>query len=124
MISNGVKISTEDGLARCPACDRPGKYEAGGQTCTESAWVWEEQRLIAVPNRPKSPITEIFQHPSDGYSMANVMYRLCPGDTWYNDSSLASSAYAEAGKAGWSFYGYNDYGQETWAPPNWKESRK
>ena len=46
-----VKISAEDGKAHCPVCGAEGEYQEDGQTCEESVWVWEGDRLVAVPSR-------------------------------------------------------------------------
>jgi hypothetical protein len=51
IMDNEVKIKAEDGKAHCPICGQEGKYKEGGQTCTESIWVWEDDKLVAVPNR-------------------------------------------------------------------------
>lgn len=50
-MENEVKISVEDGKAHCPICGATGEYRQDGQTCTESVWVWEGNRLVAVPSR-------------------------------------------------------------------------
>lgn len=47
---NRVKVVSA-GRAICPICGSPGEYEADGQTCSESEWVWENGNLIAVPAR-------------------------------------------------------------------------
>lgn len=46
-----VKIKAENGRAHCPKCNEVGEYEQDGQSCTESEWVWENGKLIAVPAR-------------------------------------------------------------------------
>jgi len=48
--SNEVKID-HTGKAIYPVCGKAGEYKAGGQACSESEWVWENGRLIAVPKR-------------------------------------------------------------------------
>jgi len=45
-----VKIK-DHGKAECPICGETGEYEEDGQTCSESEWVWEDGKLIAVPSR-------------------------------------------------------------------------
>jgi hypothetical protein len=50
-MSNKVKISRTNGKPHCPACGKAGEYKAGGQTCSESEWVWENGELVAVPKK-------------------------------------------------------------------------
>lgn len=54
--------------------------------------------------------------PIDGYQAANAMLGLKPGDERWNDSQEAAIAYLLFEQAGWQFAGYNEYGQELFAP--------